>query len=189
MDQSRCKYRLRSKGSLTNVTQPRRAFRGAFQPAFVLVVGDRWRDEPWWTSGATPRPLLSEYAKYAAGGVGVRLADMRIEVPEAPISPRQRCAGRRRRRRTRRLLLSANGASGSNLLARSRRRQASRSIRRAWLCPEIRRQEAKQPFGDELVALRCPMAASGGVPVGRRAVKGYVWDARSLEMTNQGDVG
>src|SRR5512144_14160 len=24
-------------------------------------VGDRWRDEPWWTSGATLRLLLSEY--------------------------------------------------------------------------------------------------------------------------------
>ena len=47
------------------------------------MVGDRWRDEPWWTSGATPRLLLSEYVKYAASGVGVRLADMRIEVPEA----------------------------------------------------------------------------------------------------------
>ena len=24
------------------------------------VVGDKWRDEPWWTSGATLRLLLSE---------------------------------------------------------------------------------------------------------------------------------
>ena len=184
MDQSRCKYRLRSKGSLTNVTQPPPGFQGAFQPASVLVVGDRWRDEPWWTSGATPRLLLSEYAKYAAGGVGVRLADMRIEVPEA--SDQSPPALRRP--------ATAQVNQAITLLREwciglQPRRQASRSIRRAWLCPEIRRQEAKQPFGDELVALRCPMAASGGVPVGRRAVKGYVWDARSLEMTNQGDVG
>lgn len=41
------------------------------------VVGDSWREEPWWTSGAALRLLLSEYAKYlfaqtrvAFGGVG-----------------------------------------------------------------------------------------------------------------------
>jgi uncharacterized SAM-binding protein YcdF (DUF218 family) len=28
-----------------------------------VVVGDKWRDEPWWTSGATFRLLLSEYVK------------------------------------------------------------------------------------------------------------------------------
>ena len=48
------------------------------------VVGDRWRDEPWWTSGATMRLLLSEYAKYVAVEVRVRLADIGIELmPEA----------------------------------------------------------------------------------------------------------
>jgi hypothetical protein len=48
------------------------------------VVGDRWRDEPWWTSGTTLRLLLSEYAKYVAVEVRVRLADLGIEVmPEA----------------------------------------------------------------------------------------------------------
>jgi hypothetical protein len=40
------------------------------------VVGDRWRDEPWWTSGATLRLLLSEYAKYVAAG-GARAAGRR----------------------------------------------------------------------------------------------------------------
>jgi len=40
------------------------------------VVGDKWRDEPWWTSGATLRLLLSEYAKYVAAEVRVRLADI-----------------------------------------------------------------------------------------------------------------
>src|SRR6187549_54170 len=48
------------------------------------VVGDRWRDEPWWTSGATLRLLLSEYAKYVAVEVRVRLADIGIDMmPEA----------------------------------------------------------------------------------------------------------
>ncbi len=42
------------------------------------VIGDKWRDEPWWTSGAALRLLLSEYVKFlfaelrlALGGVGV----------------------------------------------------------------------------------------------------------------------
>ena len=33
------------------------------------VVGEKWRDEPWWTSGATLRLLLSEYVKYVAAEV------------------------------------------------------------------------------------------------------------------------
>lgn len=37
------------------------------------VVGDKWRDEPWWMSGGTFRLLLSEYAKYVAAEVRVRL--------------------------------------------------------------------------------------------------------------------
>src|SRR3954451_418615 len=44
------------------------------------VVGDKWRDEPWWTSGATLRLLLSEYAKYVAAEVRVRLADLGLEL-------------------------------------------------------------------------------------------------------------
>src|SRR5215510_12339225 len=48
------------------------------------VVGDRWRDEPWWTSGATLRLLLSEYAKYVAAELRVRLDDIGIDLtPEA----------------------------------------------------------------------------------------------------------
>ncbi len=189
MDQSRCKYRLRSKGSLTNVTQPPPGFSGAFQPAFVLVVGDRWRDEPWWTSGATPRLLLSEYVKYAASGVGVRLADMRIEVPEASDqSPpalrrpataqanqaitfiREWCIG---------LQPCLHEAIGG--------KRADQFVGRGFV--PIRRQEAKQPFGDELVALRRPMPASGGARIGRRAIKGYKGDVRGLEMANQGGIG
>ena len=56
-----------------------------------VVVGDKWRDEPWWTNGATVRLLLSEYAKYIAAEVRVRLADagleMMSEVAERPGGP------------------------------------------------------------------------------------------------------
>jgi uncharacterized SAM-binding protein YcdF (DUF218 family) len=44
------------------------------------VVGDKWRDEPWWTNGATMRLLLSEYVKYVAAEVRVRLADAGLEM-------------------------------------------------------------------------------------------------------------
>ena len=52
------------------------------------VVGDKWRDEPWWTSGATLRLLLSEYAKYVAAEVRVRLADVGLDLtPELADQP------------------------------------------------------------------------------------------------------
>jgi uncharacterized SAM-binding protein YcdF (DUF218 family) len=52
------------------------------------VVGDRWREEPWWTSGATLRLLLSEYVKYIAAEVRVRLADAGIDLmPEHSDQP------------------------------------------------------------------------------------------------------
>ena len=44
------------------------------------VVGDKWRDEPWWTSGTTVRLLLSEYVKYVAAEVRVRLADVGLDL-------------------------------------------------------------------------------------------------------------
>jgi uncharacterized SAM-binding protein YcdF (DUF218 family) len=44
------------------------------------VIGEKWRDEPWWTSGATLRLLLSEYAKYVAAEVRVRLASLGLEL-------------------------------------------------------------------------------------------------------------
>src|SRR4030088_3307260 len=44
------------------------------------VVGDKWRDEPWWTSGATLRLLLSEYVKSVAAEVRVRLVDAGLEL-------------------------------------------------------------------------------------------------------------
>lgn len=56
------------------------------------VIGERWRDEAWWTSGTTLRLLLSEYVKYIAAEARARLADIGIdlmpdsnELPEQPI--------------------------------------------------------------------------------------------------------
>jgi uncharacterized SAM-binding protein YcdF (DUF218 family) len=52
------------------------------------VVGEKWRDEPWWTSSATVRLLLSEYLKYVAAEVRVRLAGFGLDVlPELSDSP------------------------------------------------------------------------------------------------------
>src|ERR1700758_3254955 len=60
------------------------------------VVGDKWREEPWWTNGATVRLLLSEYVKYVAAEVRVRLADAGLEMmreaadaPAGSIVPRR----------------------------------------------------------------------------------------------------
>jgi len=44
------------------------------------VVGEKWRDEPWWTSSATLRLLLSEYLKYVAAEVRVRLAGIGLDI-------------------------------------------------------------------------------------------------------------
>ncbi len=59
-----------------------------------VVVGDKWRDEPWWTSGAVFRLLLSEYVKYVAAGMRVHLADLGLDLtpeagdmPTAPFAP------------------------------------------------------------------------------------------------------
>ena len=56
------------------------------------VVGDKWRDEPWWTSGATLRLLLSEYVKYIAAEVRVRLADLGLELAPEIARPADRIA-------------------------------------------------------------------------------------------------
>lgn len=44
------------------------------------VVGEKWRDEPWWTSAPTLRLLLSEYAKYVVAEVRLRLADAGLDL-------------------------------------------------------------------------------------------------------------
>ena len=60
------------------------------------VIGDKWRDEPWWTSGAALRLLLSEYVKYVAAEVRVRLADIGIDLaPEIADQPGDSLAPRR----------------------------------------------------------------------------------------------
>jgi uncharacterized SAM-binding protein YcdF (DUF218 family) len=60
------------------------------------VVGDKWRDEPWWTSGATVRLLLSEYVKYVAAEVRVRLAGAGLGLaPEFADLPTGALAARR----------------------------------------------------------------------------------------------
>src|SRR6476660_1297545 len=51
-------------------------------PIPFAVVGEKWRDEPWWTSGATFRLLLSEYVKYVAAEVRVRLADVGLDLTQ-----------------------------------------------------------------------------------------------------------
>jgi hypothetical protein len=48
------------------------------------VVGERWRDEPWWESSATFRLVLSEYVKYVAAGLRVQLFDLGIDLPIEP---------------------------------------------------------------------------------------------------------
>ncbi|WP_375305932.1 YdcF family protein [Bradyrhizobium sp. A11] len=59
------------------------------------VVGDKWREEPWWTSPSTLRLLLSEYVKYLAAEVRVRLEDFGIDLwPEISEQP----AGRQLKR-------------------------------------------------------------------------------------------
>jgi len=52
------------------------------------VVGDKCSDEPWYTSDATLRLLLSEYAKYVAAELRVRLAHAGLELmPELADQP------------------------------------------------------------------------------------------------------
>jgi uncharacterized SAM-binding protein YcdF (DUF218 family) len=53
-----------------------------------VVVGDKWREEPWWTSASTLRLLLSEYVKYIAAELRVRLEDFGIDLsPEMSEQP------------------------------------------------------------------------------------------------------
>lgn len=60
------------------------------------VVSDKWRDEPWWTNGAAMRLLLSEYVKYVAAEVRVRLADIGLdllpETGERAVTPSRKTA-------------------------------------------------------------------------------------------------
>lgn len=58
------------------------------------VVGEKWREEPWWTSPSTLRLLISEYVKYLAAELRVRLEDFGIdlypEMSEQPAGPQHK---------------------------------------------------------------------------------------------------
>ncbi len=49
------------------------------------VIGEKWRDEPWWSSGAAARLLVTEYAKFLAAGVRVHIDDW--VAPEPSLAP------------------------------------------------------------------------------------------------------
>jgi uncharacterized SAM-binding protein YcdF (DUF218 family) len=51
------------------------------------VIGEKWRDEPWWTSGAAARLLVIEYAKFLAAGVRVHIDDWVLPEPAATTQP------------------------------------------------------------------------------------------------------
>jgi hypothetical protein len=52
------------------------------------VVGEKWRDEPWWANSTTMRIVLSEYLKYVAAEVRVRLAALGLDfAPEMSEQP------------------------------------------------------------------------------------------------------
>jgi uncharacterized SAM-binding protein YcdF (DUF218 family) len=39
------------------------------------VIGEKWRDEPWWSSGAAARLLVTEYAKFLVAGLRMHVDD------------------------------------------------------------------------------------------------------------------
>ncbi len=48
-----------------------------------VVVGEKWRDEPWWSSSGTLRLVLLEYVKYVVAELRVRLAGIGLDfLPE-----------------------------------------------------------------------------------------------------------
>jgi len=52
------------------------------------VIGDKWRDEPWWASGAAARLLWSEYMKYLAANVRVHV-DRIVPTRDAEPAPKE----------------------------------------------------------------------------------------------------
>jgi uncharacterized SAM-binding protein YcdF (DUF218 family) len=50
------------------------------------VIGEKWRDEPWWASGQAARLLVIEYAKFLFAGVRVHIDDWILPEP-APTQP------------------------------------------------------------------------------------------------------
>ena len=59
------------------------------------VIGEKWRNEPWWSSGQAARLLVTEYAKFLAAGVRVHIDDWVSPEPQSqPIEmSRKRAAG------------------------------------------------------------------------------------------------
>lgn len=59
------------------------------------VIGEKWRDEPWWSSGQAARLLVTEYAKFLAAGVRVHIDDWVSPepVPQPIEMTRKRAAG------------------------------------------------------------------------------------------------
>jgi len=58
------------------------------------VVGEKWNDEPWWSSGQAARLLVTEYAKFLAAGVRVHIDDWILPETSQPIDmSRKRAAG------------------------------------------------------------------------------------------------
>ncbi len=55
------------------------------------VIGDMWRDEPWWSSGAAARLLWSEYMKYLAANVRVHV-DRFVRARDAEPAPKEQQA-------------------------------------------------------------------------------------------------
>ena len=53
------------------------------------VVGEKWNEEPWWSTGAAARLLFSEYAKYLTASVRVHM-DRFIEPRQAEPAPAER---------------------------------------------------------------------------------------------------
>jgi uncharacterized SAM-binding protein YcdF (DUF218 family) len=52
------------------------------------VIGDKWRDEPWWSSGAAVRLLWLEYMKYLAANVRVHV-DRFVKPRDAEPAPKE----------------------------------------------------------------------------------------------------
>jgi uncharacterized SAM-binding protein YcdF (DUF218 family) len=51
------------------------------------VIGDKWHEEPWWSSGAAAKLLAFEYAKYLVAAVRVHLDDWTINPDDVKTAP------------------------------------------------------------------------------------------------------
>lgn len=58
------------------------------------VIGEKWRDEPWWSSGQAARLLVTEYAKFLAAGVRVHIDDLVSPEQSQPLETSRKRAAR-----------------------------------------------------------------------------------------------